>query len=504
MLNGKISILNNSKGEPAFPITSSRAVYMENGTTVEDSINLKSDKGHKHLKSDISDWPNDIATETFVTNAIADAQLTGEGNLSNYATKIELSTKVDKVVGKSLISDTEIERLLTLENYDDSSIRSSLNNITTNYATKDDLHYHDNKAVLDGITETKVTSWDNKSDFSGNYNNLTNKPNIPTKISELENDSNFTTNSYVNEMLGGKRLVYLTQAEYDILTEEEKNNENIVYSITDIDINYVTEEELNNKEYATKTYVANAIADAQLSGDGNSVDLSGYATKTELSTKVDKVNGKSLILDTEITRLSTLVNYDDSSIRSSLNNITTNYATKAELVSKVDKVNGQSLVPDSEIKRLLTLKNYDDTYIRSSLTEITINQGNLTNLLTTNKTDLVQAINELYRMIKGDSTEEVKTVTLDKTSAVISVNDTTTITATITPSSPADKDVTWSCDNSNVTLNDNGLTCTVTGAKVGTSIVTFRTADGYTVTCTITVVSSSSTETTSIFRDLYR
>ena len=295
MLNGKISILNNSRGEPAFPITSSRAVYMGNGTTVEDSINSKSDKAHKHLKSDISDWPNDIATETFVTNAIADAQLTGEGNLSNYATKIELSTKVDKVVGKSLISDTEIERLLTLENYDDSSIRSSLNNITTNYATKDDLHYHDNKAVLDGITETKVTSWDNKSDFSGNYNNLTNKPNIPTKISELENDSNFTTNSYVNEMLGGKRLVYLTQAEYDILTEEEKNNENIVYSITDIDINYVTEEELNNKEYATKTYVANAIADAQLSGDGNSVDLSGYATKTELSTKVDKVNGKSLI-----------------------------------------------------------------------------------------------------------------------------------------------------------------------------------------------------------------
>ena len=43
---------------------------------------------------------------------------------------------------------------------------------------------------------------------------------IPTKTSELENDSDFTTNSYVNEMLGGKRLVYLTQAEYDILTEE--------------------------------------------------------------------------------------------------------------------------------------------------------------------------------------------------------------------------------------------------------------------------------------------
>ena len=105
------------------------------------------------------------------------------------------------------------------------------------------------------------------------------------KISELENDSDFATNSYVNEMLGGKRLVYLTQSEYDNLTEEEKNNENVVYNITDIDIDYVTEEELNNKEYATQIYVSAKIAEAQLSG--GEVDLSAYATKDDLKTKID-------------------------------------------------------------------------------------------------------------------------------------------------------------------------------------------------------------------------
>ena len=481
MLNGKISILNNSRGEPAFPITSSRAVYMGNGTTVEDSINSKSDKEHKHLKSDISDWPNDIATETFVTNAIANAQLTGEGNLSNYATKIELSTKVDKVVGKSLISDTEIERLLTLENYDDSSIRSSLNNITTELSTKVDKV--EGKSL---ISDTEIE----RLSTLVNYDDSSIRSSLANITTSLENiTTNYATKTELStkvDKVDGKSLILdseikrlLTLKNYDD-TSIRSSLEDITTSLEDITTNY-----------ATKTFVTDEIAKAQLSGDGNSVDLSGYATKTELSTKVDKVNGKSLISDTEITRLSTLVNYDDSSIRSSLNDITTNYATKAELASKVDKVNGQSLVPDSEIKRLLTLKNYDDTFIRSSLTEITINQGNLTDLLTTNKTDLVQAINELYRMVKGDSTEEVKTVTLDKTTAVISVNGTTTLTATITPSSPADKDVTWSCDNNNVTLNNNGLTCTVTGAKVGTSVVTFRTADGYTATCTITVVSSS-------------
>ena len=48
-----------------------------------------------------------------------------------------------------------------------------------NKANKSDLHSHSNKNVLDGITTNKITEWDNKSNFSGNYNDLTNKPTIP-------------------------------------------------------------------------------------------------------------------------------------------------------------------------------------------------------------------------------------------------------------------------------------------------------------------------------------
>ena len=43
---------------------------------------------------------------------------------------------------------------------------------------------------------------------------------------------------------------------------------------------------------ATETYVTNAIAAAQL--EGEEIDLSGYATKDDLLTKVDKVEGKGL------------------------------------------------------------------------------------------------------------------------------------------------------------------------------------------------------------------
>ena len=131
-----------------------------------------------------------LATESYVNTKIAE-------DLSNYATKDELNTKVDKEKGKSLILDTEIERLANVTNYDDTELRTEL----STKANISDLHEHSNKDVLDRITIEKITSWDNKSDFDGDYNNLTNQPTIPTKTSELVNDSTYVTESGVLEII---------------------------------------------------------------------------------------------------------------------------------------------------------------------------------------------------------------------------------------------------------------------------------------------------------------
>lgn len=57
-------------------------------------------------------------------------------------------------------------------------------NIATNQSNIEKLkakeHSHNNASVLDDLTEERVLRWDNKSDFSGNYNDLTNKPVIPS------------------------------------------------------------------------------------------------------------------------------------------------------------------------------------------------------------------------------------------------------------------------------------------------------------------------------------
>ena len=42
-----------------------------------------------------------------------------------------------------------------------------------------DGHSHNNLSTLHKITEAKIKAWDAKSDFSGSYNDLTNKPVIP-------------------------------------------------------------------------------------------------------------------------------------------------------------------------------------------------------------------------------------------------------------------------------------------------------------------------------------
>ena len=244
-----------------------------------------------------------------------------------------LDTKVDKVEGKSLIANSEIERLSNVDNYDDTELRNLIDtksdtthNHNTQYASKSSEHIHDNKNALDKVTDLKVIEWDNKSDFSGSYEDLTDKPTIPVV------DVN---KAYVDEQLSNKSDINHTHTELhthnnkdilDVITQEKINEWN---SKSDFSGDY---NDLINKPtiptldgYATENYVKNAIADAQLNGGGGggtgSVDLSGYATKDEL-------NAKANVSDIP-TKTSQLEN--DSNF---LTSVPSEYVTETELNAK--------------------------------------------------------------------------------------------------------------------------------------------------------------------------
>lgn len=178
-------------GKFFLPVTHESLVIDNDGVSIKDKY---------AKKADIIGY----ATEDFVKDYVLQAQLGGEEavDLSKFALAdhnhddvylksddaIEaFANKVDKEEGKSLVPNEDIAKLATLENYDDTEIRLMLtdkaaanHNHDEQYAAKNFEHTHENKAVLDDITLVRMNAWDAKSDFSGSYNDLTDKPEIPS------------------------------------------------------------------------------------------------------------------------------------------------------------------------------------------------------------------------------------------------------------------------------------------------------------------------------------
>ena len=79
-------------------------------------------------------------------------------------------------------------------------------------------------------------------------------------------------------------------------------------------------------------------------------------------------------------------------------------------------------------------------------------------------------------------------VTLSYNEYEMNVSDTMNLVATIQPSNADNQEVTFSSDNSNVSISQNGLTATITGVAAGNSVITVTTSDGnYNATCNFTI-----------------
>ena len=172
---------------------------------------------------------NGVATIT-ITNKDGSQDIVnlydGEGAITNY----EVLDNKPSINGVELTGDKSLDDLNIQEKGD--------------YLTNETDPVFKQSASY-GITSQDIKNWNNKSEFSGNYDDLNGKPTIPTKTSELTNDSDY---------------------------------------ITGIPSEYITESELEEKGYLTEHQDISGKQDTLVSGEniktinGNSILGSGNIT----------------------------------------------------------------------------------------------------------------------------------------------------------------------------------------------------------------------------------
>ena len=204
--------LYGTGNEPPYPVTSVNGqtgdVTIEVGGNV-DSVNGKT--GVVVLSAaDVGALPNTTVIPDKTSQLDNDSGYITDSALTGYAKKTEIPTKTSELTNDSgYITNTALEPYA--KTVDIPTKTSQLNNdsgyITANDAPVKSVDGATGDVVTNAVKTTTQTLTETQkqqartnigagtSSFDGDYNSLTNKPTIPTKTSQLTNDSGFITDA---------------------------------------------------------------------------------------------------------------------------------------------------------------------------------------------------------------------------------------------------------------------------------------------------------------------
>ena len=458
------------------PTVPSKTSELTNDSSFTTSTQLatKADKIHTHNYNDLEDKPtlfsgaykdltgkptiptltselendSNFTTKAYVEQRITDVATSGEIDLSDYVTTAQLNTKADKVHTHSYEDLTEKPTLFSGKYADligKPTIPTKTSDITndSNFVTTSQLNTELNKKANTSHTHVYSDILDAPVSFSGNYKDLINKPTIPTKVSDLENDENFATTSQLNSGLNTKAnsththsyaeledLPTLFSGNYNDLLNKPKIP-TVVSDLTN-DLNFVDTTALATKSDKTHTHSYSSLTDLPTlkTRVSDMDDATNYMTITQITTELNKkantshthtfddLNGffydgdtTNIIIPTKLGQLNNDMNFatksyvDEqiSNIDISAGNIgdTSLFATKSDLNYKVDKIEGKGLstndFTDSYRLKLDGLTNFNDSEINQKYNNLI----SLVNIPYNSDTNSVQLTTDRYQYISN-------------------------------------------------------------------------------------------------------
>lgn len=269
---------------------------------IDTKLATKSDSTHNH--SGVYDVSGAAASALSSANTYTDSKinlLVGEGASTTLDTIGEISAAIE----------------------DNQDMINTLNSAIGNKANANDLTSHTGNTTIH-VTETEKNSWNAKSNFSGNYNDLTNKPSIPS-ISGL------ATVTYVDSQIDAIVIPdalsdLTTDSTHRTVTDAEKSAWNAKSNFSG-SYNDLTDKPTipSVTGLATETYVDEAVSTLSET----------VSTKANTSTLNSHINNTTVhITSTERTDWNTAKTHADSAHAP-----TTNATQTANgLMSKTDKI----------------------------------------------------------------------------------------------------------------------------------------------------------------------
>ena len=238
---------------------------------------LNTELSTKANKSEIPSLDG-YATETYVQNKIAEASLSGgEVDLSAYATKAELNTKADKTAIPTKVSQLTNDKGY-LTSHQDISGKADKTYVDAELAKKANVsHTHSYNDLTDKPTIPSTTNLATKTELTNGLATKANK----SEIQSLEGyaTETFVTNKIAEASLSGgevdlsglaTKAELATKADISSIPTKTSQLNNDSGFITSVPSEYITESELDAKGYLTEHQ--------DISGKANISDLSDVAT----------------------------------------------------------------------------------------------------------------------------------------------------------------------------------------------------------------------------------